>query len=180
MTIDFTGLQEIQDDFLKFAKLYPLITSISLNTALSVATTASLGAKKGMRKEWVGMRARDLKRYTYTKKANVNKLDTQFVITSRPIGLIHFGSKQNKKGVSYKLKNKRRTMRKSWIMPSKFGGGDEVFVRQTSHGNKPTRRASITPTSMFLEAEADEFFEDEFRIAFEKRFTQQVKFRLKI
>ena len=176
MTIDIKGIKSIQDDFLKFAQIYPTAVRNSMNTALSAGVTASLARDGGMREEWVGITARELKRYTYVTKANVNRHEAEFVVTSKPIDLIHFNAKQNTRGVSYKLKNRRRTMRKSWIMPSKFSNFEQVYARQTSNDSKPTRRASITPTSMFIEANSAEVFKKYYQGVFRRRWNDQIKF----
>ena len=177
MTIKFKGLQEFQKDLTKFVNIHDKAISNAMNKALAIAYTASLSKKQGMRKEWVGMRAGDLKRYTYTKKANPVQHHAEFVVTSRPIPLMEFGAKQLNKGVSYRLKDKRKTMKKSWIMPTKFGDkGDRVFVRQASHNNKATHRVAITPTSMFLASDAPEVFENTFEDNFQKKYFEQIKF----
>ena len=177
MTLTVKGIDAISKDFHKFAMIYPTAVRNSMNTALSAGMTASLARDGGMRQEWVGITARDLKRHTYTRKATVSKHHAQFVVTSNPIDLYMFGAKQNTRGVSYKLKNKRRTMRKSWITPSKFGRREnQVFVRQASNDDRVTRRASITPTSMFLEADSGEVFEKYYKGVFRRRWNDQLKF----
>lgn len=180
MTVTFKGLDELYQDFDKFLKVQPRAISNAMTTGLSAGRTASLSTTVGMRREWVGIKTKDLKRYVYTRRPSAGSHKAQFVVTSRPIPLIEFGASQKKKGVSYRLKTKRRTMKKSWIMPSKFGDkSDKVFVRQASHNNKATHRVAITPTSMFMGTESDVVFEKNFMNSFGKRYDQQMKFLLK-
>lgn len=175
MTVTIKGADDLYQDFSKFVRVNGRAISDAMNRANLAGATASLSKKEGMRKEWVGINASELKKYTYKRKANPNKLEAQFVVTSNPIPLIHFKAKEVRRGVSYRLKNKRRTMPKSWIMPSKFGDkGDRVFVRTRKRPKVATHRVAITPTSMYTGAEADDVYVNRFLEIFAKRYYQQL------
>ena len=170
MIIKFEGIDAIIKNFNQFERLTTSGISRAMNRANTAGTTISLRA---MRKTWVGITARDLKRRTYQDKATKAKLHTRFVITSRSINLAEFGAKQNKKGVSYRLKTKRRTMQGA------FTAKGMVFKRKTRERNSIIPFYSITPTSMFIGAGDVEIYTKRYMEIFEKRFKHELSQILK-
>jgi hypothetical protein len=124
--------------------------SLAMNRANVSGRKEAIKAGGGVRKIWVGILTKDLKKYTYMRRANSKNTKTAFVITSKPVNLIHFGAIQKGKGVSYKLKKKRRTMKGSFIAKGM------VLKRKGKARTPLTAFFSITPTTMFLKAKGDD------------------------
>ncbi len=172
MEIHFIGLDDVITDFTKLAFKNPSAISRSMNRANIAGRTASV---KALRKVWVGLKAKDLKRYTWSQKATVSKLNTKFVVTSHPISLADFGAKQNKKGVSYRLKSKRRTMKHAFLKKSKHSRTPMVMIRSTKQRYPLVTKFTITPTSMFIGLDGVQLYEQAYFKAFEKRYDHEVR-----
>jgi hypothetical protein len=119
-----------------------------------------------------------MKRYSWQTKATTNKLSTKFGLVARSINLVDFGAKWKRttptgrktKGVSYKLKNKRRVMKGSFIAKG------YVFSRRKGERDNLIPHFSITPTSMFLGAEADDLYIEQYFKTFDKTYAHQIKY----
>ena len=166
MTIKFVGLGAVEKDLAKMAKYQDQAVSMAMNEANRTGIKVAIG-KQGMRKEWA-INATDLKRYTWTKRATRGSLLTQYAIQSRSINLIDFKAKENKKGVSYKLKGKQRTMRGAFIAKGFF------FKRTSKKRNSIIPHFSITPTSMFLEADGEDLYVDNYLKRFDERYMHHI------
>lgn len=166
--------KKVTSMLLKFPKESDKAMRLTMNEHARKARTASSVA---MRKTWVGLKARDLKQYTWTTNAKNSDLRTQFVVTSRSINLLDFVKKENKKGLSYRLKTKQRQMKGSFKAKGYF------FTRSDSEKTKNDKgqnvdalniHFSITPTSMFLGAKGDDVYVDTYFNGFEKRYFNQL------
>ena len=171
MNTEIIGVDIIVKDFKTFVNKNPSAISRSMNRANIAGRTASI---KALRKVWVGLKAKDLKRYTWQEKATVAKLNTKFVVTSHPISLADFGAKQNKKGVSYRLKNKRRTMMHAFLKKSKHSRAPMVMIRSTKSRYPLVTKFAITPTSMFMGLDGVHLYEEAYFKAFDKRYTHEM------
>ena len=135
---------------LQYPKVHAKATSIAMNRGLSAGATESLRVAK---KEWGGLLVSDFKRYTWRTTAKANDPKVQFAITSRSINLIDFVKKDNKKGLSYKLKGRQRQMKGSFRAKGFFFTRDKGGTR-----NDITPHFSVTPTSMFRIARGEAVF----------------------
>jgi len=171
--VEFHGLDVVIEDFDKFNKVNNRAISRAMNDANRAGRKVAV-SKQGMRKEWA-IKSSDLKRYTWNTTANVNNLSTKFGMVSRSINLADFGAKWSMytptgkytKGVSYKLKGKRRTMKGAFMAK-----GHVFSKRKGSKNIIPL--FSITPTSMLKEAEADELYIKQYLSTFDKRYLNQL------
>jgi len=166
VTVDTDDLKK---DLVLFYKNINRATSKSINESVRASRTKAIA---NMRKSWKGIKAKDLKanEKTFVKPATTNNLYSRFILISKPIPLSNFGAVQKIKGVSYKLKSNRRTMKHAFIAKK------QVFVRRTKKNDSIVRRVSITPTSMFLGTKSDEVFLKTFDDKFEKNLRRNLKY----
>ena len=173
MEVKVKNADKVIKNFIKFANVNERALVSAMNRANTAGQTAS---SLVMRKKWVGLLAKDLKRYQWSEKAKKGKTSTKFVTTSKSINLLQFGAKWSRqtptgkrtKGVSYRLKTKRRTMKGSFIAKGL------VFTRKTEKANSLIPHFSITPTSMFTGAEGDDKYVDTYMTTFDKRYFHEL------
>lgn len=168
MKINIKGIKPIIKNFSEFARVSDRVMVDSMNRGLTAGITASLSKTKGMRKEWTGIKAQDLKRYTWKQQATRTRQNTKFTMVSRPINLADFSSKQGKKGVSYKLKGKQKQLKGS------FKAKGMVFKRKSNKADSIMPHFTITPTYMFIGVEGDDIFIDRYFEVFNTRYAQQL------
>lgn len=183
MEITVEGLDKAIKSFDKFVKKNDIAISRAMNSKLN--TSRNKAVRHVKQAKW-NMKISDLKKLTTITKATKNKTEVEFTLKSNPIPLIKFGAteqyykRKKETKVSYKLKGKKRSMPKSFIMPSKFGNKqDEVFARSSKDKKKVTRKVAITPTSMFSGSQAEDVFIKTFMEDYEKRYLQQIEFLTK-
>lgn len=177
MTYKFVGLKEATDMLLKFPKASNKAIMKTMNEkARSGATKAS----RHLRKDWVGMKASTFKNYVWTTNAKINRLETQYVVHSTPINLADFGAtwspatKGGKatKGVSYKLRTKRKTLDGS------FMGKGKVYRRDKTD-NSLIPYHTVTPTTMFINSDSYDAYKYGYFTNFEKRYFDNLAHLLK-
>ena len=151
-TIKIKNIDTIIRNLADFDRFNKRALSSAMNRShtagVKVATSKQTG---GTLQPW-GIKKSDFKRnYTWKQKATSRKPNTKYAVSSNPINLVDFGAKWNRltpqgkptKGISYKLKNRRRTMKGSFIAKGMF------FTRKQGTQNI-IPHFSITPTSMFV------------------------------
>ena len=120
---------------------------------------ASVAASKKVREVYV-IKARDLKQFTKIRRASGSRSTATLIITGSPIGLIHFGPKQVRRGVSVRIKKTsgRKVVKSAFIevMPSGHIG---VFQR-VGKGRLPIKELkTLSPIKMY-EVEGVRAFEN--------------------
>lgn len=160
MVFEIKGVDELIKDFSQFAAVSDTAMIYAMNQRARKAQTK---ASKDVRSVWKGIGAGQMKAYVYTIMARKGNVSTEYVLTSSPIPLSEFGAKwtPKQKGVSYLLKNKRRTMSGSFMGKGR-GGKQQVWIRTSKEDKKLVRKVSITPTSMFTGMKADELYVKEY------------------
>lgn len=146
------GLKELEEKFKNFHQENPRAISRAINKAHGVAQTASL---KVARNEW-NIKAGVYKKLSYVKKANVNKLNLEFGIISKPINLMHFGAKMTDKTkkVSYKIQKKSKKLDNKHFIAGK--GEGYVFKRKSKDRHDIMPMFSISPSWMAHQASAED------------------------
>jgi len=175
MTITIKNINPIWTSLKRFSTANRRATNDAMNRAHIHARKLSSTA---MRSEWKGLSADRAKKAIKEKKSKVSDLSTKMILQSRPISLSSFGAKWSKKtptgkktkGVSYKLKGKRRTMKGSFIAKG------QMFSRKKNGGLR--RHASITPTNMWKGVGAEEIYLKAYEERFRSRYDQQLLYRL--
>jgi len=174
MVLTFKNIKPLIKDLSAFANVHPKALSNAMNRGNTAGRTASLKATDGgVRELWFGLPSASLKKMTYSRRASVNKHQTQFVITSRPINLRLFNATQKKKGVSYKLQRKQKQIKGSFIAKGL------LLKRKGTQRDDLRAFFSITPSSMFLGVKADEIYEDAYFETFNKRYIHEIDRLLK-
>lgn len=115
MGIVIIGVDEVINDFKKFVQFNAKATRMALNDKLQ---TAHNDAVRNTKKTWTDMSVADMKKLTKLDKARDTQLSVKFTLTSTPIPLFKFGATwdKSKKGASYKLLGRRKTLRGSlWL-----------------------------------------------------------------
>ena len=145
LTYKVHGLDEIIDKFENFHRENPKAMSRAINSAVSVASTASL---KKARQGW-NIKAKDYKEYIKIDKARVNKMSSQFSLKSGGINLMDFGAKKlaKQKGITYKIQKKSAKMGDAFI---KGNSAKKYVLRREGKERYPIiPYFSISPTWMF-------------------------------
>ncbi len=172
MTVKFIGLGDVEKNLLKLVKVQPIAISRAMNEAHRTGVKVSTGKKTGVTKDW-GIKVADFKRYTWTKKATRASYLTQYAVQSRPINLKDFKAKENKKGVSYKLKGKQRTMKGAFLAKG-------YFLKRTGKKRMPIiPHFSVTPTSMFQISNGEDLYSDAYMKKFEDRYFHYINYLTK-
>lgn len=164
--IHMSGIDSLITDFDKYVRLNARHTRTALNEASRSAQSKVL---QETRKPWKGIRARDYKSLTKLFVAKGNKFETTFIMTSRSISLAMFAvNRQAKSGVAYKLKNKQRTMKGSFMAKGMF------FKRRTKARDSIVPYFSITPTSMFINGGGEKIYFDRLKEVFTTNYLKYV------
>jgi hypothetical protein len=174
MNIKITGVDGLIKDFDKYVHFNNRATNTALNEASKIGRTKALKESKG---EWVGLKAKDFKKLHKLLPAKGTNNEITFTITSKSINLALFGAKWQRKtktgrktkGVSYKLKTKRRTMKGSFIAKGM------VFSRKTNEAGSITPHFTITPTSMFKAGRGERIFKNTTLLNFNLRYKKYLK-----
>lgn len=107
----------------------------AINHTLGVAKTA---ANKEIRNEYK-IRAKDIRPALSIRRAkrgkNTWEIEGALVATGRPLGLIRFGARQTKKGVSVNVLGQRKVVAKAFIATMKSGHSG-VFGRGNYNSNR--------------------------------------------
>jgi len=129
-----------------------IATQRALNHTFKKAVTAG---NRAVTRKW-NIKLKELKSYIHLKKATRNRLEAEIKVKSRSISLAHFGARQIKKGVSYKLRKDmgRKTLRHAFIATTK-NGYVGVFTRKTKKRLPLNTFKSITPSSMYAKESID-------------------------
>lgn len=99
VTINREDIARIKSYFLLMGKEVPLATSRAINRTLTaVNTEASIQVRKVY-----NLTATRIKKNFKTSKATMNNLNAAWRSKGRPVGLLQFGARQTKKGVSVKV-----------------------------------------------------------------------------
>ena len=111
-------------------------------------------------REVYNIKASDLKNYTKVKKATNSNPTAAIIISGRPIPLILFSAKQNKRGVSVRVKKTtgRKIIQSSFIatMPS---GKIQVWMRKGAKRLPIKQLLSVSPPKMY-EKEGEKVFKE--------------------
>lgn len=137
-----TGISTaIQVDFGAFFELgrqYPKLMQKNLPRALNRAGAAAKTAGSKALRRIYNIKAKRVNRAIDDIKARTNSFKFETRVRSRGVGLINFGARQTKKGVSYAiLKGQRRVLPGTFIAPmlgkpQQDEGKQGVFIRRTA------------------------------------------------
>lgn len=116
----------------------------ALNKTAEQARTA---ASQEVRSAGYNIKASAIKKSFSIKRASSGNLVVTLKATGRPIGLINYGARQTKSGVSVQVKSGRKVLRHAFIatMPSGHKG---VFERTGKQHKKVIRNGKILRTGL--------------------------------
>ena len=165
------GLEELERTFTNFHQQNNKAISRAMNRVASVAQTKALRTVGGRGGMW-NIKQGDLKRYVNVEKATVAKNVYVFKFHSRGVNLFEFGGVQKDKGASYKIQKKSKILPSSFI---KGSGRNRFILKREGKDRYPLMPYfSITPSTMFLKAEADKTYIDTFMSEFNKRYRHEL------
>jgi len=155
-----------------------IATSRALNHTLGKAVTAG---NRAVTKDW-NIKLKELKPYVHTTKATQYSHTAIIRVKSRSISLSHFGARQLKRGVSFKLKkDKGRTTLKHTFIAKTKNGYVGVFKRKGRKRFPLNTFKSISPSSMYKTdggKAVDEVIERDFNSRFIHELNRIAKPRL--
>ena len=131
ITIDKNDIARIKSDFLLMEGEVPVALSRAINRTLTAVNTAG---SVQVRKHY-NLKASRVKKNFSVKKATKSYLNASWKSQGEPIGLINFGARQNKKGVSVKVtaSGSRETVNTAFIQVGK-NKVQHVFWREKVGG----------------------------------------------
>ena len=122
---DDDKLKQLQRELKNFPKALPKVMSRGLNrTATSARTAISRSLSKR-----IGLKIKDVRDKLTLHRATYSNWRSAVVVSGKKFGLIKFGAKQTKKGVTYKHERKRILVRHAFIATMKTGHRG-VFLRK--------------------------------------------------
>lgn len=136
VTINQADIDRLKNDFLLMGGEVPLAQSRIINRSLSaVNTEGSVQVRK-----YYNLKASRIKKNFKVQKATKNNLNGYWRSTGRPVGLMQFGAKETRRGVSVKVSTEgsRSTVRGAFIRtpssPRVDMTGPQVFWRAKDNG----------------------------------------------
>lgn len=131
ITIDKNDIARIKSDFLLMEGEVPVALSRAINRTL---TAVNAEGSVQVRKHY-NLKASRVKKNFSVTKATKNYLNAAWKSKGEPVGLINFGARQNKKGVSVKVaaSGSRETVRTAFIQVGK-NKVEHVFWREKVGG----------------------------------------------
>lgn len=145
----------------------PKAAAFALNRAARKARTQ--GKKEIVRQTKI--KSNVVKEGMEIKKASWTRLTAFVKARGRPFNLFRFGAKQKKKGVSARVWEKRKTLKKTFIVNNKF-----VAVRKQGGGIRPVFGAGIV--QHFIKKATERVMETATRAGFKKDFTHDLRRRI--
>lgn len=146
----------------------------TLNKLMKKSRTA---ISKAVRSEYT-IKAKDLKRATYIQKANRYKMVAAIIVKGHRIPLMYFSAKQNKKGVSVRIKKStgRKTIRSAFIAVMNSGHVG-VFQRVGKDRTPIDEKYSIDAATM-VEKAGQKTFEQIIKRDYSKVFDHELSYLL--
>lgn len=166
---------EIQaKDAVKIPRAFRLAISSAINKTIKKADTAAGRAVRAI----YNIKARDLKKAVRIIKSNSNKLEGRSQIIGQRLRLFYFGAKQNKTGVSVRIRKDsgRKTVKSAFIatMPS---GLKNAFRRQTKARLPIQSLTTLDPASMY-DNQGEKQFDKTIKTDLGRIFDQEFNYRL--
>ena len=90
----------------------------------------------------MGLKQKDARRSFQIVRATRAKPEAVIIITGKPIGLIKFGARQTRRGVTAKAWGKRKLYKGAFIAPTSGSGGVQAFKLVGGRRGKPRARKS--------------------------------------
>jgi len=122
---DDEKLKKIQRELRAFPKALPKVMSRGLNRTATSARTEISRSLAGR----IGLRIKDVRDKLSLQRATYSNWRSAVGVSGKKFGLIKFGARQTKKGVTYRLKQKRVLIRHAFIASMKTGHRG-VFLRK--------------------------------------------------
>jgi hypothetical protein len=178
ITVSQTGLTELTEALKGVEK------NLSKSLAKAINETATWGKSQVAKKisKELATTQKNIKDNIKAGRASASKLSTKLELTkSQRLSLRHFGARQNKVGVSYKIsKTKGRKMvagafqgPKPGAMKSSWRGN--AFIRVGKSRLPIVKLMGPSPWGVFVKANMVQVQEDELQAEFEKRIKRQVR-----
>jgi len=140
--------------------------------ALNRAAKTALSRTIRLIRQKYNLKAKDIREQTKVIRANRNNTKVEIRVANKAIGLIKFGARQTKKGVTAaEQKGRRKTYPNAFIAVAK-AGGQAVFIRKTK--KRLPIKEMFGPTAMQLFSskkasdELEKIFYERFKIEFER------------
>jgi hypothetical protein len=143
--VKITGINDVVKRLQQFGAEATQLTVRAIN---DTATHTRAEAVRRIREDW-NVKAGTVREAFSIRKATRDRLVAEVSASAQPIGLIHFGARQTRTGVSYKLKKFGRNTLKHAFIATMGSGHRGVFLRRTKKRLPIIEKASISTPSMW-------------------------------